>query len=177
MNRKVDTVSIKTKSGPAEYAKVATRLAEFIADNMQCSIKTTLTFHTGQNTWLICKAVVSNSRGEYSGHSVVRMTGEAKAAEKAETIAVGRALAFAGYLSSGEIASFEEMSEHAKEVSDFQSKPFYIHYKTEIETATDSDKLREVSDRVRENVADKTIDVPAGADLLRLICDRYVELD
>jgi len=31
--------------------------------------------------------------------------------EKQETIAVGRALAFAGFLSDGEVASYEEMED------------------------------------------------------------------
>ena len=40
-----------------------------------------------------------------------------KSFEKLESIAVGRALAFAGFSADGEIASFEEMEEYEKKPS------------------------------------------------------------
>ena len=40
-----------------------------------------------------------------------KVGGRQKQFEKQETIAVGRALAFAGYLASGDIATAEEMAE------------------------------------------------------------------
>lgn len=49
----------------------------------------------------------------YTGHSFGKLAKE-KSFEKLETIALGRALAFAGYHANGEIASADEMQEHAK---------------------------------------------------------------
>jgi len=87
------------------YAKVADRLKEFHGDNRECSIETDVQFKEGH---ILFSAKVVCPRGVFTGHSLGK-TGKDKQFEKQETIAVGRALAFAGYLSSGEIASFEEM--------------------------------------------------------------------
>jgi hypothetical protein len=100
--RRVDTVKLK---GGVEYAKVASRLLAFHEDHEACSIETDFHFKDG---WAIVKAKVSNSRGTFSGHSMGKVAAE-KAFEKLESIAVGRALAFAGYLANGEIATVEEM--------------------------------------------------------------------
>ena len=56
----------------------------------------TLTLHT------------KNGSRIYTGHSFGKAGGD-KAFEKLETVAVGRALAFAGYTGEGDIASAEEM--------------------------------------------------------------------
>jgi hypothetical protein len=45
-----------------------------------------------------------------------------KSFEKLETIAVGRALAFAGYLADGEIASMEEMAKYEEPVIQVDSE-------------------------------------------------------
>lgn len=103
--RKADTI----KLGNFNYAKVATRLKEFLEDYQKdVSIDTTAEFKDG---WVVFKAVVTCPRGVFTGHSLGQVGKKDKAFEKQETIAVGRALAFAGYLASGEIASLEEMQE------------------------------------------------------------------
>jgi hypothetical protein len=104
--RTVDTVKLK---GGVEYAKVASRLLAFHEDNTACSIETDMQFKDG---WAIAKAAITNPRGRFTGHSMGKVSGE-KALEKLESIAVGRALAFAGYLASGEIATAEEMERFA----------------------------------------------------------------
>lgn len=53
----------------------------------------------------------------FTGHAFGK-AGASKAFEKLETIAVGRALAFAGFLADGDIASAEEMQEYQKEMAD-----------------------------------------------------------
>lgn len=108
MNRRAETIKLQ---GNVHYAKVATRLLTFLADNPTCSIETTA---TSCSTGVMFRAVVTCERGTFTGHSycTARQLDKLKQFEKQETIAVGRALAFAGYLASGEIASLEEMHEH-----------------------------------------------------------------
>ena len=102
--RKTDTISI---GNGIQYAKVASRLAAFHEDNPSgCSIDTSCQFTEG---WVIFTATVSTKKGTFTGHSMDKVSGRQKQFEKQETIAVGRALAFAGYLSSGDIACAEEM--------------------------------------------------------------------
>jgi hypothetical protein len=103
-DRRTDTIKI---GGGVEYAKVAARLMEFHDDNTECSIVTTCDFKDG---WALFCATVTNKRGTFTGHSLGKVGSQKKDFEKQETIAVGRALAFAGYLASGEIASVEEMA-------------------------------------------------------------------
>jgi len=102
--RKADTIDI---GRGIQYAKVSARLAEFHADNKECSIETSCEFKEG---FALFSAKVTTPRGTFTGHSLGKTSTKDKAFEKQETIAVGRALAFAGYLSTGDIASFEEMA-------------------------------------------------------------------
>lgn len=51
----------------------------------------------------------------FTGHALGKLGG-AKAFEKLETVAVGRALAFAGYHGDGDIASADEMETFEKEI-------------------------------------------------------------
>ena len=102
--RTVETIEIGTG---INYAKVSSRLAAFHEDHTQCQIKTECQFKDG---YAIFSATVTTKKGAFTGHSMAKVTGK-KAFEKQETIAVGRALAFAGYLSSGDIASQEEMAD------------------------------------------------------------------
>ncbi len=90
-----------------KYAKVSDRSMEFHKDNEQCAVETTCEFK--DNFALFC-AKVTTKKGTFTGHSLGK-TGQQKAFEKLETIAVGRALAFAGYLASGAIATYEEMAD------------------------------------------------------------------
>lgn len=102
-NRKVETVDI---GRGVQYAKVAARSAEFHKDNDVCSIETSCEFKEG---FVMFRATVHTKKGTFTGHSMDKIGGRQKQFEKQETIAVGRALAFAGYLSSGDIACAEEM--------------------------------------------------------------------
>ena len=105
MDRKVETIEI---GKGVNYAKVAARSAEFHRDNETCSIETTCEFKEG---FVLFTAKVTTKKGTFTGHSMDKIGGRQKQFEKQETIAVGRALAFAGYLASGDIATFEEMAD------------------------------------------------------------------
>lgn len=117
---KTKTINLSQGGREIEYAKVSSRVAEFHKLNKQTSIRTTFEFKEG---WAIFKAMVipdvANLERYFNGSSIGKV-GATKAFEKLETIAVGRALAFAGFLSDGEIASIEEMAVYAesKPVSD-----------------------------------------------------------
>ena len=119
MERKTDTVEI---GQGVKYAKVAARSAEFHRDNERCDIQTTCEFKDG---WVIFSAQVITKKGIFTGHSMAKVAGRQKQFEKQETIAVGRALAFAGYLASGEIACAEEM---ADVVTDAQLNSLKLKY-------------------------------------------------
>ena len=103
--RKTETITI---GGNVQYAKVASRSAEFHKDNDTCSVETTCEFKEG---YVIFTARVTTKKGTFTGHSMDKVSGRQKQFEKQETIAVGRALAFAGYLASGDIACAEEMAD------------------------------------------------------------------
>jgi hypothetical protein len=105
MERKVETIEI---GKGVNYAKVAARSAEFHRDNENCSIETSCEFKEG---YVLFSAKVTTKKGTFTGHSLDKVSGRQKQFEKQETIAVGRALAFAGYLASGDIATFEEMAD------------------------------------------------------------------
>lgn len=103
--RKTETITI---AGNAQYAKVSARSAEFHRDNEACSVETTCDFKDG---FVMFSAKVTTKKGTFTGHSMDKVSGRQKQFEKQETIAVGRALAFAGYLASGDIACAEEMDD------------------------------------------------------------------
>ena len=105
MDRKVETIEL---GKGVNYAKVSARSAAFHADNETCSIETTCEFKEG---FVLFSATVTTKKGTFTGHSMDKVSGRQKQFEKQETIAVGRALAFAGYLASGDIATFEEMAD------------------------------------------------------------------
>lgn len=103
--RHTETVTI---GGGVQYAKVAARSAEFHKDNETCSIVTACEFKDG---YALFTATVTTKKGTFTGHSLDKVGGKQKQFEKQETIAVGRALAFAGYLATGDIACAEEMAD------------------------------------------------------------------
>jgi hypothetical protein len=114
MENKLKTIKV---SGGAEYAKVAERLKEFHKGNKEVSISTS---YNVAETMLVFKAIVIPNIEKplmfFTGHALGSLKG-IKAFEKLETIAVGRALAFAGLLADGDVASFDEMEEYSKEKS------------------------------------------------------------
>lgn len=137
---KVNTVKIK---GGADYARVAERMKQFREDNPNGLVETTPTI---SGTQIMFKARILKDKnnpnsGEATGHSLLDGKGE-KVFEKAETVAVGRALAYLGYLASGEIASSEEMEEFlsAKEQQRLQT---IEDLKSEVDKINTKDLLRE----------------------------------
>ena len=122
------TINLKGK----EYAPVSARVEQFHKDHADGSITTETTFSDGH---VIVKATIrfniishhgdvikvperaycmsdtpANTTRTFTGHAYGKVGAE-KAFEKLETTAVGRALAFAGYLSGGEIASYDEVKD------------------------------------------------------------------
>ncbi len=106
--KKTKTMELKGK----QYAQVKDRLQEFRQENPQASIKTTYTIEENQVafTAFILKDKADPNSADATGHSYGENKGD-KSFEKLETIAVGRALAFLGYATDGEIASSDEMEE------------------------------------------------------------------
>lgn len=106
--QKSKTIKLQGK----DYAQVSARVAEFHKLWKNGSISTEYEFKEG---YAIFKAKlvidVKNESRVFTGTSLGKTNG-IKAFEKLETIAVGRALAFAGFLSDGEIASSEEMAKY-----------------------------------------------------------------
>jgi hypothetical protein len=104
MTDRTETIKI---SGGVEYAKVAARCVKWHETNEQCSCETSCEF---KNDYVVFRATVTTQKGKFTGHSLGKPN-RAKEFEKLETIAVGRALAFAGFLASGDIATYEEMAD------------------------------------------------------------------
>ncbi len=117
-SRKAKTVIIEKKNQKTGavtsivYAKVTDRVAELHKDSKTASIQTEYKFD-GDYCIFTAKVIPHAEKPErfFTGTSLGKMGAE-KALEKLETLAVGRALAFAGYLSGGEIASAEEMEKY-----------------------------------------------------------------
>lgn len=109
-DRRMKTIPLQGK----KYTPVKERVKAFHDDNSNGSIETNwFTAFEGQNNTMISfKAIVrpdtKNPDSFFTGHALGKISNE-KAFEKLETVAVGRALALAGYLSNGDIASADEM--------------------------------------------------------------------
>lgn len=116
---KIKTIKL---NGNIDYAKVSARLAEFHKANKNGTLETSYDFREGM---VIFRAKltpdVAKPERSFPGTSLGKL-GATKAFEKLETIAVGRALAFAGYLSDGEIASSEEMEKYEEPVIQVDSE-------------------------------------------------------
>lgn len=112
MNRKIKTIKLKQGSVEIPYAKVSERVKAFHGDHTSGSIRTEHEF-IGDAVMFKARVIpdVSNGESYFTGSSFGKFAG-LKGIEKLETVAVGRALAMAGYLSEGEIASEEEMEVH-----------------------------------------------------------------
>ncbi len=103
MSDKTETINI----GGKEYATVPARVAKLHEHNETCEVETTVEFKDG---FALFSAKVTTKKGTFTGHSLGK-TGGQKAFEKLESVSVGRALAYAGYLASGAIATYEEMAD------------------------------------------------------------------
>lgn len=101
----IKTIDLKGK----KYAPVGERLKAFHEAFSNGMIVTEYDFKEG---WCIFRASVTPDMEKdtrfFTGHSMGKVASE-KALEKLETVAVGRALAFAGLAPDGSIASYEEM--------------------------------------------------------------------
>ena len=117
--RQLDTIKLQGKA----YAQVAERVKQFRTDfpNSKIITKTTISNDMEGQEF---NAYIWRDRKDYISGDLdsADSTGTAKGNlnkekdfEKLETIAVGRALALLGYLASGEIASFEEMTNYYAE--------------------------------------------------------------
>lgn len=144
MSNRVKTTRIQ---GGAEYAKVADRLKKFREENPRAGVETSPEYQNDGG--LIFKAKITKDQADE--HSAIATAnafypaGEAKkpkAFEKLETIAVGRALSFLGYMNNGEIASTEEMEEFEKYKNEKQEIAVSRAIKA-IESAKDIQALRE----------------------------------
>jgi hypothetical protein len=126
--KKTKTIVIERKNREGKvtakivYAKVSDRVAEFNKAG-KGSIKTEYFL---QSPIVIFRATVipdvDKPEHFFTGTSFGKI-GDDKALEKIETLAVGRALAFAGYLSTGEIASYEEMERYEKAIANIDIAP------------------------------------------------------
>lgn len=95
------TINLKGK----DYSPVSARVEQFHKDHEDGTIVTKQEFKEG---YVIFRAIVRFKDRTFTGHAFGKV-GQEKAFEKLETTAVGRALAFAGYLAGGEIASYDEI--------------------------------------------------------------------
>lgn len=106
---KINTIKLQGK----DYAQVKDRLKQFREDCPNGKIETTPTIQ--EDGKVLFKAYILKDKSDpnsadATGHALGENKG-AKAFEKLESIAVGRALALLGYAQDGEIASGEEMEE------------------------------------------------------------------
>jgi hypothetical protein len=106
------TIQLKGK----DYSPVSARIEQFHKDHAKGTINTEYEFKEG---YCIFKATISFEDRTFTGHAFGKV-GTEKAFEKLETVSVGRALAFAGYLAGGEIASYDEIERFNKN----ESEPF-----------------------------------------------------
>jgi hypothetical protein len=102
----MQTINLQWK----QYAQVKDRIAEAHIRNKELSITTTVDCFDKEKLSFLFKATVENERWSYTGHALQSIKAK-KDFEKWETIAVGRALALAGYLADWEIASYEEIED------------------------------------------------------------------
>lgn len=106
---KLDTLNLQGK----EYAQVSTRIVKFREDCPNGLIDTTPTVLDDGRLMFTARVLKDKARpesAEATGHAMGDNKG-AKAFEKLETIAIGRALAMLGYMASGEVASSDEMED------------------------------------------------------------------
>lgn len=102
----IKTINLKGN----QYAPVDERIKEFHKNNPNCSIRTETVLQGDKIIEAKATVIpdVTNLEQYFTG-SALGILGKEKALEKLETVAVGRALAFAGLLADGSIASVEEM--------------------------------------------------------------------
>lgn len=102
----MQTINLQGK----QYAQVKDRIAEAHKTNEKLSITTTVDCFDKDKLSFLFQAVVENEKGKFTWHALQSLKAK-KDFEKWETIAVGRALALAWFLSDGEVASYEEIQD------------------------------------------------------------------
>ena len=141
MKKKIDTIKLQGK----DYAQVKDRVKEFRQDCPNGLIKTKPTIQ--EDGTILFKATIikdksDDASAESTGHAMGNREG-AKAFEKLETIAVGRALALLGYSADGEIASADEMEEFI-EYKKTQKEEMLMVGKEKLEYTKNLDELKKV---------------------------------
>lgn len=165
-NRRAETISLGKGQN---YAKVATRLLEMHADCSECSIETKVIFKDG---WALSTCKLTTPKGYFTGHALGPVKAQ-KALEKLESISVGRALAFAGYLASGEIATYEEMTDgQSGPDKDDPSMEFAKEFLRRIHAAASGEELDRLWKRVGDMITDETISPAEGELFYSSIRDR-----
>lgn len=111
---------------PKDYVSVATRVDQ-AHDKHKEKLSIETSFDIKDQT-VIFSAKVTCGGQTFTGHSF-GVVGREKAFEKLETVAVGRALAFAGFETRDGIASKEEMEvfEDNKKESDFEDSKAWMN--------------------------------------------------
>lgn len=135
-------------AGNADYALVPDRLKEFRETNPRAKITTVPTVQADGGVIFqatILKDKSEETSAEATGTAMYNATEmkKAKAFEKLETVAVGRALALLGYLNNGQVATSEEMEEFEdyKEAKLFEAITLAIDH---IEDANTIDQLKTI---------------------------------
>ena len=140
MVKKAQTISLQGK----DYAKVAERIKMFREDCPNGLIETEPKI---DGKMIMFKVRVlkdkakAESCAEATGHSIGENNG-AKAFEKLESIAVGRALAMLGYLASGDIASSDEMEEYMEYIEERKQEDL-LNFQSEVTNIKTIEELRE----------------------------------
>lgn len=106
---------------PKDYVPVHTRVQK--AHDQNENLKILTQYELLGNDTVVFRATVTTVKGEFSGTSFGKLTKE-KALEKLETVAVGRALAFAGYEIQSGLASKDEMDKFQDSKERFNDKQF-----------------------------------------------------
>ena len=129
-----------------KYAKVVDRLKEFRNDRPKAKITTS--YEIIERGFVFFARLEDNGVAT-TGHSFGTF-GKPKSLEKAETIAVGRALAFFGYFADGEISSYEEQIDFQKEDEQFNARLKNLIYNVENLLETDDLVTPEQEQAIRQ---------------------------
>jgi hypothetical protein len=157
--KKLTTIDLKGKA----YATVPTRIKEFREANPNGDISTKpeiLTDGQVMFTATITKSKADPTSASATGHSIGKISGD-KAFEKLETIAIGRALAILGYMSSGEVASSEEMEQFMDYIQEKKTTAI-----DNLKSAKSLDELKTIFTNLPSNIM-ADVDVIATKDSLK----------
>lgn len=102
-----------------DYVQVVERIKAIHEERKDTfDVLTTYEITANGNIVFTAEIIITNNKTgvhTFRGHSLGKLGG-AKAFEKLETVAVGRALAYAGYSGDGDIASADEMETFEQEI-------------------------------------------------------------